>query len=106
MEVSGQLHIPAALSLGKDTLASSEQRLDGPQGWSGNCAPAGTEHLNLKHFTFCRSCKTGNLNRIEQSHCLDSETRYSVQDIVQRMLTSFSLKYLIVPQTLLLHEDF
>jgi hypothetical protein len=35
MEVSGQLHAPAALPPGKEPLIPTDRRLDGPQSWSG-----------------------------------------------------------------------
>jgi hypothetical protein len=36
MEVSGQLHVPAALLLEKDPRYPLDRRLGGPQSWSGH----------------------------------------------------------------------
>jgi hypothetical protein len=46
MEVTGQLHAPAALRSGKEPRYPSDWRLDGPQGLSG-CSDEEKKSLSL-----------------------------------------------------------
>jgi hypothetical protein len=52
MEVSGQLHAPAALPPGKEPRYALDRRLDGPQSRSGRCGEEKNLYIERKQIWY------------------------------------------------------